>query len=132
MAADLDEGLLDDLVGSSLLTPILYLIAMGIGLGTLVDAGSGGVAGVPYLTFVAPGLLVSTVVMSAGSEATFPVMDGFKWSKLYFARAATAASPLQVAVGEVVAIGIRFLVEAADLLAHPAGRRRGRASAPGR
>lgn len=100
-------------VGSSLLTPILYLVAMGVGLGTLVDAGSGGVAGVPYLTFVAPGLLVSTVVMSAGSEATFPVMDGFKWSKLYFARAATAASPLQVAVGEVVAIGIRFLVEAA-------------------
>lgn len=100
-------------VGSSLLTPILYLVAMGVGLGTLVDAGSGGVAGVPYLTFVAPGLLVSTVVMSAGSEMTFPVMDGFKWSKLYFARATTAASPLQVAVGEVVAVGIRFLLEAA-------------------
>lgn len=99
-------------VGSSLLTPILYLIAMGVGLGTLVDAGSGGVAGVPYLTFVAPGLLVSTVVMSAGSEMTFPVMDGFKWSKLYFARSATAASPMQVAVGEVVAVGIRFGVEA--------------------
>lgn len=99
-------------VGSSLLTPILYLIAMGVGLGTLVDSGSGGVAGVPYLTFVAPGLLVSTVVMSAGSELTFPVMDGFKWSKLYFARAATAAAPLQVAVGEVVAVGIRFVLEA--------------------
>jgi lipooligosaccharide transport system permease protein len=99
-------------VGSSLLTPVLYLIAMGVGLGTLVDAGSGGVAGVPYLTFVAPALLVSTVVMSAGSEMTFPVMDGFKWSKLYFARSATAASPVQVAVGEVVAVGIRFLIEA--------------------
>ena len=100
-------------VGSSLLTPVLYLIAMGVGLGTLVDAGSGGVAGVPYLTFVAPGLLVSTVVMSAGSEMTFPVMDGFKWSKLYFARSATAASAMQVAVGEVVAVGVRFLAEAA-------------------
>lgn len=99
-------------VGSSLLTPVLYLVAMGVGLGTLVDAGSGGVAGVPYLTFVAPGLLVHTVVMSAGSELTFPVMDGFKWGKHYFARAATAASPLQVAVGEVVAVGIRFLLEA--------------------
>lgn len=99
-------------VGSSLLTPVLYLIAMGVGLGTLVDAGSGGVAGVPYLTFVAPALLVSTVVMSAGSEMTFPVMDGFKWSKLYFARSSTAASPVQVAVGEVVAVGIRFLIEA--------------------
>ena len=99
-------------VGSSLLTPILYLIAMGVGLGTLVDAGSGGVAGVPYLTFVAPGLLVSTVVMSASGEMTFPVMDGFKWGKLYFARAATAASPMQVAIGEVIAVAIRFAVEA--------------------
>ncbi|MDQ7992132.1 MAG: ABC transporter permease [Propionicimonas sp.] len=99
-------------VGTALLTPVLYLIAMGVGLGTLVDAGSGGVGGVPYLTFVAPGLLVSTVVMSAGSELTFPVMDGFKWSKLYFARSATAASALQVSIGELVAVGVRFLGEA--------------------
>lgn len=99
-------------VGTSVLTPVLYLVAMGVGLGTLVDAGSGGIGGVPYLTFVGPGLLVSTVVMSASSEVTFPVTDGFKWSKLYFARSATAASPSQVAIGELVAIGIRFLVEA--------------------
>jgi len=99
-------------VGTSLLTPILYLVAMGVGLGTLVDAGSGGVDGVPYLTFVAPGLLVSTVVMSAGNEFSYPVMDGFKWSKLYFARSATAASALQVTIGELVAVGIRFLAEA--------------------
>ena len=99
-------------VGYSLLTPVLYLIAMGIGLGTLVDAGSGGVAGVPYLTFVAPGLLVATVVMSASNEFTYPVMDGFKWSKLYYARSATAATFGQVTIGELVAVGIRFLIEA--------------------
>ena len=99
-------------VGYSLLTPVLYLVAMGIGLGTLVDAGSGGVAGVPYLTFVAPGLLVATVVMSASNEFTYPVMDGFKWSKLYYARSATAATFSQVTIGELVAVGIRFLVEA--------------------
>jgi lipooligosaccharide transport system permease protein len=39
-------------------------------------------------------------------------MDGFKWSKLYYARAATAASPGQVTVGEIVAVAIRFLFEA--------------------
>ncbi len=99
-------------VGYSLLTPVLYLVAMGIGLGTLVDAGSGGVAGVPYLTFVAPGLLVATVVMSASNEFTYPVMDGFKWSKLYYARSATAATFGQVTIGELVAVGIRFLIEA--------------------
>lgn len=101
------------ILGSALLTPVLYVLAMGIGLGSLVDSSVGGVGGVPYLTFVAPGLLVATVVMSAVNELTFPVMGGFKWDKLYFARAATAASPSQVAVGELLAIGIRMLAEAA-------------------
>ncbi|MFT4108405.1 ABC transporter permease [Propionicimonas sp.] len=95
-------------LGYAVLTPILYLIAMGIGLGTLVDAGSGGVEGVPYLTFVAPGLLVSSVVMAAAGETTFPVVDGFKWGKLYYARSATAASAAQVALGEIVAIALKF------------------------
>ncbi|MFZ0528939.1 MAG: ABC transporter permease [Propionicimonas sp.] len=101
------------IVGSALLTPVLYVLAMGFGLGALVDASAGGVGGVPYLTFVAPGLLVSTVVMSAANELMFPVMDGFKWGKYYYARGATAASSLQVAVGELVAVAIRMLGEAA-------------------
>lgn len=100
------------IVGSALLTPVLYVIAMGIGLGTLVDKASGGVDGVPYLTFVAPGLLVATVVMSAANETMFPVMDGFKWGKLYFARATTAASATQVALGELLAVAIRMAAEA--------------------
>lgn len=101
------------ILGSALLTPVLYVIAMGIGLGTLVDSASGGVDGVPYLTFVAPGLLVATVVMSAANETMFPVMDGFKWGKLYFARATTAASPTQVALGELLAVAVRMAAEAA-------------------
>lgn len=100
-------------VGTAVITPLLYVVAMGVGLGRLVDASAGGVDGVPYLTFVAPGLLVSTVVMSAVNELTFPVMDGFKWGRLYYARSATAASALQVAIGELVAVGIRFAMEAA-------------------
>ncbi len=90
-------------VGSSLLTPILYLIAMGVGLGTLVDAGSGGVAGVPYLTFVAPGLLVSTVVTTGANWGTWPIFGGFKWMKNYLAAQATPVSPGQIAGGETVA-----------------------------
>jgi lipooligosaccharide transport system permease protein len=100
------------ILGSALLTPLLYVLAMGVGLGTLIDSSSGGIGGVPYLTFVAPGLLVATVVMSAANELTFPVMGGFKWEKLYFARATTAASPSQVGMGELLAISIRMLAEA--------------------
>ncbi|MCA0293949.1 MAG: ABC transporter permease [Actinobacteria bacterium] len=100
------------IIGTALLTPLLYVVAMGIGLGSLVDATSGGIDGVPYLVFVAPGLLVSTVVMSATNETSYPVMAGFKWGRQYFARATTAASPAQVAIGELLAVGLRLLGEA--------------------
>jgi lipooligosaccharide transport system permease protein len=100
-------------LGWAVLTPVLYVVAMGMGLGGLVDATSGGIGGVPYLTFVAPGLLVSAVVMSVGNEMMFPVMSGFKWQELYFARAATAGSAAQVALGELVAVALRAAAEAA-------------------
>jgi lipooligosaccharide transport system permease protein len=43
----------------------------------------------------------------------FPVMDGFKWGRHYYARSATAASAGQVALGELVAVALRMLAEAA-------------------
>lgn len=97
--------------GWAVLVPLLYVLAMGVGLGALVDGRSGGIDGVPYLTFVAPGLLVSTAVMSFSNEMMFPVMSGFKWQELYFARAATSGSAGQVAAAELVAVTIRSLGE---------------------
>lgn len=96
------------ILGEALLTPLLYVLAMGMGLGGLIDGASGGIGGVSYLVFVAPGLLVSSIVMTASNELTFPVMSGFKWHRLYHARAATAASPAQVAWGELLAVALRM------------------------
>ena len=39
--------------------PTLYLIAVGLGVGKLINHHSGGVDGVPYLTFLAPALLAT-------------------------------------------------------------------------
>ena len=65
---------------SSFLAPLMYLAGMGFGLGLLVDQGSGGVQGVPYVVFVAPGVLAQmhdglavagkTFVLEPGEEAT--------------------------------------------------------------
>ncbi|MDC5698329.1 ABC transporter permease [Intrasporangium calvum] len=93
-------------------TPLLYLTALGLGLGTLVDRGAGSVDGVPYLVFVGPALLVSTVVMSVGGELTYPVMAGFKWQRLYYGPHATPATPEQIAVGQLLGVMIRFVVQA--------------------
>lgn len=91
--------------------PVLYMVAMGIGLGQLVGSGVGTVDGVDYLTFVAPALLVSTIVMSASAEMTYPVMAGFKWRRLYQGPLASALQPSQVALGHLLAVVIRFLVQ---------------------
>lgn len=93
--------------------PLLYLFAMGVGLGVVVDSAAGSVDGVPYLTFVAPALLVSTAVMTAGNEMTYPVMQGFKWQRVYFGPAASPLSPWQIGFGHTLAVTFRFVVQAA-------------------
>ncbi len=98
---------------SSVGTPVLYLVSLGLGLGTLVDRGAGQVDGVPYLLFVAPAILVSTVVMGASAESTYPVMAGFKWMRLYHAPIVTPLSPRQVATGHFVGVLLRFGAQAA-------------------
>lgn len=92
--------------------PLLYLIALGLGLGSLVDNGVGTVDGVSYLVFVAPALLISTVVMSTGAELTYPVMAGFKWDRLYYGPHATPVTPAQIGTGHFLGVLIRFTVQA--------------------
>ncbi len=78
--------------------PVAYLFAMGVGLATLVDTNSAGVfGGVSYLTFIAPALLISAAVMTAANEFTFPVMDGFKWRRVYYGPHASPLTPEQIA-----------------------------------
>lgn len=80
---------------TTFLTPILYLTAMGLGLGTLVDEGTGQTAleGFSYLEFLAPGLLAATAMQTAVGDASYPVMAGIRWLRSY---EATLASPIGV------------------------------------
>ena len=58
-----------------MLNPLLYLSAMGLGLGTLVNQhGTAKLGGVSYLAFLAPGLLAATAMQTAIGESTYPVM----------------------------------------------------------
>ena len=92
--------------------PLLYLFAMGVGLGAVVDANAGTIDGVRYLTFVAPALLVSTAVMTAAGEMTYPVMSGFKWQRIYYGPLASPISPGQIAFGHLLAVSFRFIAQA--------------------
>lgn len=94
---------------SSFVNPIFYLASMGLGLGAIVDRSGGSALGVPYVVFLAPGLLASTAMQTGAGEATFPVLDGFQWSKVFRGIVATPASPAQIALGMLGYIGIRLL-----------------------
>jgi lipooligosaccharide transport system permease protein len=95
-------------VFGSFAQPVLFLLAMGVGLGSYVDrAGSDVMGGVPYLQFLAPALLVSTVMQGGVFEATFPVLAGFHWVKRYHAMFATPLTPYAIAFGQVAWIATR-------------------------
>jgi lipooligosaccharide transport system permease protein len=92
---------------------MLYLLGLGIGVGTLVNsnAESGdALGGLSYAQFVAPGLLVSTAMTVAFVESTWPVLGGFKWQRYYHAMAATPLRPLDIVGGHLVWITLRIFV----------------------
>src|SRR5690349_3365910 len=75
-------------VVSSVLTPALFLAAMGRGLGTYVNAhghGQGHLGGIDYLSFLAPGLLAAAAMQTAVGESTWPILGSIKWVRTYFA-----------------------------------------------
>lgn len=96
---------------SSFLTPVLFLAAMGVGLGTYVDRGgdaAGALGGLSYLEFLAPGLLAASVMQAASFESTFPIMGGLVWNRVYHAMYATPISPRDIALGTLAWIAIRL------------------------
>ena len=77
-------------IASSVLNPVLYLAAMGVGLGSIVQKNQ---LGLPYLDYVAPGLLAAVAMQVASIESSFPVRASIRWNRQYYAMLAT---PLRV------------------------------------
>lgn len=103
---------------SAFVQPMLFLGAMGLGLGGLVDdSGTGADAdGLDYLVFVAPGLLAASALLSAAGESLWGVMGGVKWMGQFNSMVATAMGPGDVYGGLVLSTGVRALVAAVPFL----------------
>jgi len=97
---------------SSFATPALFLVAMGLGLGSLVDRGTGppGFEGLSYLAFLAPGLLVASAMQSGAAEGSFPVITGMKWIRTYHSVVASPAGTRGLIGGHFIWTGIRVLM----------------------
>jgi lipooligosaccharide transport system permease protein len=94
---------------SSFGIPVLFLAAMGFGLGGYVDRSADAVLhGLTYLQFLAPGLLAATVMQTGSFEATFPILGGLQWNKIFHAMFATPIRPADIVLGNVAWIAFRL------------------------
>jgi lipooligosaccharide transport system permease protein len=92
---------------STFVMPALFLAAMGVGLGGMVDDRPGAVAGLSYLHFVTPGLLVAAAMQQAAGESMWPVLGGVKWDNRFAGMIATPVGPLDVYACLVAYVAIR-------------------------
>lgn len=91
---------------SSFVTPLLYILAMGVLLGGFVTGDPARLGGATsYLAFVAPGMVAAQTMTTVFGEVTYPVMGAVKWHKSYYAMIAT---PL--GVGEVILANLGFVL----------------------
>lgn len=93
----------------AIINPTLYLVSIGIGVGSLIDANN-GVNGVSYLTFLAPALLASAAIQGSTDEVIFPVMEGFKWNRTFFGMRSTTLTAQQISLGVFLAAMARAMV----------------------
>jgi lipooligosaccharide transport system permease protein len=107
---------------SSFVTPLLYLGAMGAGLGQIIDRGESDL-GVPYLLFVATGMMAATAMQSATGDGTWPVMAGIRHRKTFFATIATPVSPAELVYGKLLwgALRLTFILVVFGLIAAALG-----------
>jgi lipooligosaccharide transport system permease protein len=97
---------------TSFVNPVLFLLAMGMGMGSLVDKGSlgQGFSHIDYVEFLAPGLLAATAMQTGAGEGSWPVMAGIKWIKTYHAALATPVGIVDLVAGNLLWAAVRVLM----------------------
>ncbi len=101
----------------SILNPILFLLGLGLGLGTLVDAtGHPPVPGSSYLAFVAPGVLAASAMQTAFLELSYPVYRALRMGRSYRIAAGTPLEPGQIFAGHLLYVMFRLATTSATFL----------------
>jgi len=82
----------------SLGDPLLYLFAMGYGLGRFLEQ----MEGMSYMAFIAPGLVISSAMFSASFECTYSAFLRMIYMKTYDAILATPLTIEDVVAGDIL------------------------------
>ncbi len=78
--------------------PVLYLIALGFGLGGFVKE----INGVPYIDFIAPGIIASSSMFAATYECTYGTFVRMNFQKTFDAILATPVNLDDLVAGELM------------------------------
>jgi lipooligosaccharide transport system permease protein len=93
----------------TIVSPILFLTAMGVALGSLVPTMT-TFGGVPYIVFLAPGLMAAQAMQTGTQESSWPLIAGFRWNKTFEAMIGTPQGVRDIVLGHlywlIVRIGI--------------------------
>jgi lipooligosaccharide transport system permease protein len=102
---------------TSVITPVVYLLALGVGLGVFVDRSANLPDDIAFLDFVAPGLLAATAMQLATFESSWPVLSAIKWDRQYHAMLATPLRVRDVVLGHQTFVAARLFGTSAVYLA---------------
>ncbi|RII07921.1 ABC-2 type transporter [Streptomyces sp. YIM 130001] len=102
---------------SSFLMPLLYLSAMGVGVGSRLDDGAVAALGggsPDYLSFVGPGLLAAVSMQTAAIMATYPVHGAIsgRQGNIYQSMLHSPLGTAEVCAGHLLFIGLQVFLTA--------------------
>lgn len=101
------------IIVSGFFEPVFYLLAMGLGLGTLIGTVTGpGGEPISYAAFIAPALLATSAMNGAIYDSTWNVFFKLRFAKLYQTMLQAPLGPLDVALGEIALALFRGLLYA--------------------
>ena len=89
---------------SSVLEPIIYLLAFGIGLGSTIVTE---VDGLEYVEFVATGMVATAVIFSSALPAMFGTFVKHRFQRTYDAILAAPVDVEELVTAEMLWIGVR-------------------------
>ncbi len=91
------------------LQPVLFLTAMGLGIGTLLNSSDlSAFGGVPYIDWLGPGLLAAMAMQTATFESTYPIMNKIMWGRNYEAMLSTPVGIRSIVLGELAWTAFRI------------------------
>jgi ABC-type polysaccharide/polyol phosphate export permease len=100
----------------SVANPLLFLIAIGAGLGQLISPHSDALNGVSYLAFFAPGMLAAASMQNGVIESAFPVAVSRMGGGTYRVAAASPLEPTDILYGHVLFMALRIAMSATAFL----------------